>query len=100
MDIKLLEKLRDQKGVALVEIYASWCPHCRKMMPVIDDIKALLGGQVHIYQLDIDEYSDLADVLGAKSIPSFFIYKDGEQVWKYTGEIDGNILVSKLQEYL
>lgn len=100
MDTKILEKLRDEKGVVLVEVYATWCPHCRKMMPVIDDVKALLDGQVNVYQFDIDEYGDLADVLGTKSVPSFYIYKNGEQMWHYTGEIEANALVSKLQEYL
>ncbi len=100
MDTKQLEKLRDEKGVALVEIYATWCPHCHKMMPVVDDVKALLAGQINVYQFDIDEYGDLADALGASSVPSFYIFKNGEQMWKYTGEIDGNVLVGKIQEYL
>ncbi|MCM1522813.1 MAG: thioredoxin family protein [Muribaculaceae bacterium] len=100
MDTKLLEKLRDEKGVALVEMYASWCPHCRRMMPVVEDVKALLEGKVNVYQFDIDEYPDLADALGASSVPSFYIFDNGEQKWKYTGEIDGNVLVEKLQQYL
>lgn len=100
MDRKILEKLRDEKGVVLVEMYASWCPHCKKMMPVVDDIKALYDGQVKVYQFDVDEYQDLAEVLGARSIPSFFIYKNGVQEWKYTGEIDATALSGKIQEYL
>ena len=92
--------IRDHKGVALVEIFASWCPHCQRMMPVVDDVKALLEGKVKVYQFDMDEYGELAESLGARSVPSFYIYKDGEQVWKHTGEIDGNVLVGKLQEYL
>ncbi len=100
MDTKFLEKLRSENGVTLVEMYASWCPHCHNMAPVIDDVKALMDGKANIYQFDIDEYNDLAEQLGARSIPSFYIFKDGEQVWKYTGEIDGNTIVGKLQEYI
>lgn len=100
MDTKLLEQLRDEKGLVLVEVYATWCPHCQRMMPIVDDIKALYDGQLKVYQFDIDKYGDLADVLGAKAVPSFFIYKNGEQMWKFTGEMDAATLSGKIQEYL
>ena len=28
--------------VVLVEFYASWCPHCKRMMPVVEQVKELL----------------------------------------------------------
>ena len=42
MDTDVLKKLQQEKGTVLVEFYATWCPHCRKMMPVVDDVKAWL----------------------------------------------------------
>ena len=64
-------------GTVLVEFYASWCPHCRRMMPVVDDVKA-------------------------QSIPTFIIYRNGLEFWRHTGEIDGQELlrmVDKCLEY-
>ena len=48
------EMIKSGKTV-LVEFYATWCPHCQKMMPVVEQIRELLAGQVEIYQLDIDQ---------------------------------------------
>ena len=34
--------------VVLVEFYASWCPHCQRMMPVVAQVKELLAGRVPV----------------------------------------------------
>lgn len=84
--------------VVLVEFYAQWCPHCRKMMPVVAEVAELLEGQVPVYQYEIDEDRELAEEAGVTSIPTFIIYKDGSPAWQHTGEISGQALLNKLQE--
>ena len=39
--------------VVMVEFFATWCPHCQRMMPVVEQIKELLDGRTDIYQFDI-----------------------------------------------
>lgn len=95
-----LEKLRDDNGTVLVEFYASWCPHCQRMMPVVADVKALLDGSANVYQFDIDKNQELAEQMGVESIPTFLVFKGGEEMWRGSGEMDGNVLVGKVQEYL
>lgn len=95
-----LEKLRDDNGTVLVEFYASWCPHCQRMMPVVADVKALLDGSANVYQFDIDKNQELADQMGVETIPTFIVFKGGEEMWRGSGEMDGNVLVGKVQEYL
>lgn len=86
--------------VVLVEFYASWCPHCQRMMPVMDQVKELLDGEVPVFQLDIDENQEAADSAKVRSIPSFLVYQNGSEAWRHTGEIDGNDLLAKVQSYL
>lgn len=96
MDKDKLKQLSQEKGTVLVEIYASWCPHCRKMMPVVDDVKALLAGKAAVYQFDIDENQAFADELGVETIPTFIVFKDGKEVWRTSGEIDGQTLYNNV----
>lgn len=100
MDTQKMNELKDTKGVALVEFYASWCPHCKRMMPVVEDIKVLLDGRAKVYQFDIDENSDFATALDVTSIPAFIIVRDGEEMWRATGEMDGSVLESKVESFL
>ncbi|MDE6072266.1 MAG: thioredoxin family protein, partial [Muribaculaceae bacterium] len=85
--------------VVLVEFYATWCPHCRRMMPVIDEIRELLAGSVDIYQLDVDLNEELANVEKVTSTPTFIIYRDGQPVWRESGEMDGQFLLEKIQSF-
>ena len=86
--------------VVLVEFFASWCPHCQRMMPIVEQIKELLEGSVNVYQFDIDENSGLAQEVGADSVPTFIIYKNGKEEWRESGEMDGQVLLSKIQSYM
>lgn len=88
------------KGTVLVEFYATWCPHCHRMMPIVAQIKELLAGQVKVVQYDIDKNTELANELGVKSIPTFIIYKDNEEMWRRTGEMDGDVLLATIQQYI
>lgn len=85
--------------VVLVEFFASWCPHCRNMMPVVAQVKELLEGDAAVIQLDIDENKELAHEAKVDGIPTFIIYRDGEEQWRHSGEIDGNALLAKVQSY-
>lgn len=86
--------------VVLVEFYATWCPHCQKMMPVIDQIKELLKGSVDVYQLDIDINQEASEAENVNATPTFIIYKGGREVWRESGELDGQFLLDKVQSYL
>ena len=85
--------------VVLVEFFATWCPHCQKMMPVVQQIRELLDGKVPVVQLDIDKNNSEADEAGVKSIPTFIIYKNGQEAWRHTGEMDGQVLLSKIESF-
>lgn len=83
--------------MVLVEFYASWCPHCKRMAPVVEQVKELVEGQASVYQYDIDENSADADEAEVESVPTFLLYVNGQEVWRYSGEIDGNTLVARIE---
>ena len=83
--------------VVLVEFYATWCPHCRKMMPIMEDIKTLLADNLKVLQFDIDQNEDLANEIRVQSLPTFILYSDGEEVMRETGEMPGEVLLQKIQ---
>lgn len=86
--------------VLLVEFYASWCPHCQRMMPIVEQIKELLQGQVTIRQFDIDKNRQLAEEAGADTIPLFIIYRNSKEMWRHSGEMEGDVLLAKIQQYI
>lgn len=90
------EEAKMRPGVQLVEFYASWCPHCHRMMPVVEEVRELVGSTAGIYQFDIDENPRAAEEAGADSVPTFIIYRDGREVWRNVGELPGDELVNAI----
>lgn len=84
----------------LVEFYATWCPHCRDMEPVVEQLKEMLKGQVEIVQLDIDKNQEAADSEEITGTPTFILYKGGRQVWRESGEMPGEVLLNKIMSHI
>ena len=89
MDYK---EIINSNKVVLVEFFASWCPHCQRMMPVVEEVKEKLGDRASVYQFDIDKYQALTERNDVESYPTFIVYKDGKEVWRQAGEMPGDEL--------
>lgn len=93
-------ELTQSKPSVVVEFFASWCPHCQRMMPIVDQVKELLGNKAIVYQLDIDENQEAAQEADVQSIPTFIVYHDGRETWRQSGEMDGDYLLSQIEKAL
>lgn len=86
--------------VVLVEFYATWCGHCERMAPIVEDIKELLAGKVDVYQLDVDNNREAVEAMEVNATPTFILYKNGRRQWRESGEMDAEVLLSKIQACL
>lgn len=91
------QEVISSSAIVLVEFYASWCPHCQRMYPVVKEAEKALEGKALIYQYDIDENKDLASAQEIETIPTFIIYKDGKEIWRYSGELTLENLVNAVR---
>lgn len=94
------DELIKSSPVVLIEFFATWCGHCQRMEPVVEDLKTLLKGEVLIEQIDIDKESSIADEQKVDGTPTFILYKNGEEEWRFAGEIEGKTLLAKIQRYI
>ena len=70
------------------------------MHPVIKDVAAALGDKAKVIKIDVDKNQELADALRIKGLPTLMIYKDGQMIWRQSGELDANTIISIVQEQL
>lgn len=64
---------------AIVDLYATWCPPCKKLSPILEQIQKDYGKKIQIYKVDVDKEPELAQLFNASSIPMMiFIPKDGK----------------------
>ena len=81
-----MPKVLAADGKALVEFYATWCPHCSKMEPVLEKLAEEPGDGVAIYRLDVDKFPDLANTYAPDGFPTFVVFENGEPVKTVIGE--------------
>ena len=54
----------------IVDFWATWCPPCKVIAPVLDDLAKEYKGQIYIYKVDVDKEPQLASAFGIQSIPT------------------------------
>ena len=69
----------------LVDIGAVWCPPCKKMEPIINELVESNGTKFRLVQVDGGVQELLVKELNANSFPTFIIYKNGKEVWRKEG---------------
>lgn len=97
------EKNFDEKvknGVVLVDFYATWCGPCRMMVPILEDIQEEFDDSVEIFKVDVDENESLARKFGIMSIPTLYIFVDGEIKEKHIGLWNKDDLSEVLHSYV
>jgi thioredoxin 1 len=70
--------------VTVKKFSAVWCGPCRALTPVMNEIKGNFSN-VKFEEYDIDEYSDITEEYGVRSVPTVIIVKDGIEVNRFTG---------------
>lgn len=64
----------------LVDFWAEWCPPCKAMDPIIDQLGTELAGRVKIVKLDVDANPSTVVRYNVRSMPTLIVFKDGSPV--------------------
>jgi thioredoxin 1 len=92
------EVLESDKPV-LVDFTASWCPPCRAMNPILDEI-AESRDDLRIVKLDVDDNQQTAAQYGVMSMPTFMLFSNGAAVQTLVGSRPRKRLESELEQAL
>ncbi|HEU0137033.1 MAG TPA: thioredoxin family protein [Flavobacterium sp.] len=84
----------------LIDFYTEWNEQSVSMHPVIRDVAAALGDKAKVIKIDVDKNQELADALRIKGLPTLMIYKDGQMIWRQSGELDANTIIGLVQEQI
>ena len=93
------EVLQSDKPV-LVDFFADWCGPCKMMAPVVEQLAEELEGKAKVGKLNIDENMDIAEKYRVMNIPTFLIFKDGQENERIVGAVSKNELKNKLEQTL
>ena len=77
---KKLKAMIENRKTFLVDFWAPWCPHCRKINPAYEQIAEQYAGVLDVVKVDMDENDKLWSELQVELIPTLRLYVDGKPV--------------------
>lgn len=62
----------------VVDFFATWCPPCQRLAPILDDLATTYQGRIKFVKLNTDQEQQWASKLGVRSLPTLAYYKGGQ----------------------
>lgn len=84
----------------LVDFWATWCGPCQAIAPTLEALADEYQGKVKIVKVDVDANPQSASQYGIRSIPTLFVFEDGEKVDMVMGLQPKEQLAQLLNKYV
>ena len=68
------------------------------LSPILKDVAAALGDKGKVIKIDINKNNEISQALRIRVLPTLIIYKNGEMVWRQSGQQDANTLIGLMNE--
>lgn len=78
------EVIKSEKPV-LVDFWASWCPPCKMVEPVIAELAEEFAGEIKTGMLNVDQNPGTAAKYEIKGVPTFILFEGGEPIQRRVG---------------
>jgi thioredoxin 1 len=90
------EEIGSAEVPVLVEFWAEWCPPCKVLAPILDQIGAERGDGVQLYKVNSDEQRELAARFEVLAVPTILLFSGGELRQRLVGARSKARLVEEL----
>ncbi|KAJ1462096.1 thioredoxin-like protein, partial [Pelagophyceae sp. CCMP2097] len=81
---ELTSLVNDPAKLVIVDFGATWCGPCQRIAPLYASLAAEMPGVVFV-KVDVDEIEDAAAAFDVQALPTFVLFRDGEEVARFSG---------------
>ena len=72
------EEIINGEKPVLIDFYTEWCPPCKMLSPIIEEIQKEFEGKIEVFKMDIDQNPVSADRFQIDRIPMVVLFNKGE----------------------
>ena len=71
----------------LVDFWAGWCGPCKMVAPAFEKLSQEFENQVKFIEINVDDCDGIAGDYYVSSVPTFIIFKNGEEFNRTSGAL-------------
>lgn len=95
-----IEEVLNSDQPVLLDFWAEWCPPCKAIGPMIDELAAEYEGRAIIGKVDTDVNPQLTVRFGIRNAPTLLVIQNGIVLERQVGAAPKATLVKKLEPYV
>lgn len=93
-------EVKGHNGPVMAEFFATWCGHCTRLQPVIEEIAKEYGNKVKVCKVDVDQSPKACDMYNISGTPTILFFKTKTDYKKIVGEQPKETIIKQLEEIL
>ena len=67
---------------------------------ILKDVVATLGEKVKVIKIEVEKNKSLVEALRISEVPTYILYKNGEMLWRHSGEQKTDSLISIVEKHI
>ena len=99
-DQNFQERVLQSTQPVLLDFWADWCPPCRMLAPIVDELAHKYSGILQVGKIDVEANPNVQAVYGIMAMPTLLLFKDGQPVMQLVGFRPKQQLEAILRGYL
>jgi len=78
------DRVLKSSTLVMVDFFATWCPPCKVLSPVLDELAKEING-ITILKVNIDDNPNLTAKYNIRSVPTILYFKNGKEIMRQPG---------------
>lgn len=93
------ELVKNNKGLVLLDFYATWCGPCKMLSPILEQVNEECS-DITVAKLDVDEGLKVAKEFGVMSVPTTIVFVNGVEKERMVGLRQKAQIIECAKKYL